>query len=923
VGILAALAALAAARQASAYVEIPYTLGRVVQESTNIVLMEVTKTNKERRLIYYKKIADLKGKHPSETINHQISDGFNPREPRFIMEWAEPGRLAMFFYQGGASETCLGDYWYQAYAGNAPWWNMSHAEPFFCWAFSGKVEKLRTLVTDMLAGKEVVCPCAQFDPAKVQEFKNLLHEKKAPLWRLKAGLQIQDYNAVIADKAKYLVGLGALGPEAVPGFVAQLKHADPKVRAKAAEELGQIGADAKSALEPLAAVMGDSDGLVRIRAAEAVARIDEPKAAPAIEIIVKALSDEKLVGTAVEVLSGLRTAARPAVGPLAGLLAGKSRGLRTAAAEALLNIEPGNIDAINALIALLQSPGGGGGDWTVVEPSDLKAAGGARFEIQKDKSALVVGENPAKDTYTMTLRTGLKAVTALRLEAMADERLPNRGPGRAGNGNFVLSKFTPASDGKPVRLRSGSASYTQGGFDASHLVDGSGYGWAVADRFGRTHAATFEIDPVSADAGVNLTLTLEFQQQWAQHQIGRFRLSATGSDDPLNKVRVRAADLLARTGPAGKAGIPVLTVMLGDRDGQLRSASAQALAAMAPDSLPAITRELKNAADAGVRWMCLDALARSGGHAGRVIPQIVEALRDADAGVRFKACETLRPHIGGAHAAVPTLTEWLDNKDAGMRFWGCLLLGEMGGPAKAAVPRLIERVKSDDNVDVRGHAAIALGRMAADARAAAPVLLAAFTDAKIPAGHWARNEIAKAWGATRPNIAGPAIELFDENPALFAALLYNGDTPNFGPETGDRKSGAACLRVNPNQRYAEFVAGWRFPIVEKPKDGEYRFIRFAWKKRGGTGIMIQLCNNGEWARRYHAGNNSVGWNPSIQVDPKIPAEWVVVTRDMFKDFGPFMLTGIALTSMDGEFGLYDAIYIGRTLEDLDRICPVK
>jgi hypothetical protein len=43
---------------ARAYVEVPYTLGKVVKESTNIVLVEVTRVNQERGLILYKKLKD-------------------------------------------------------------------------------------------------------------------------------------------------------------------------------------------------------------------------------------------------------------------------------------------------------------------------------------------------------------------------------------------------------------------------------------------------------------------------------------------------------------------------------------------------------------------------------------------------------------------------------------------------------------------------------------------------------------------------------------------------------------------------------------------------------------------------------------------------------------------------------------------------
>ena len=211
--------------------EIPYTLGRVVNESTNIVLMQVEKVNKERKLIYYKKVADLKGTHPTEAIKHDITNGFHAREPKFIMDWAEPGKTAVFFHNGGASETCIGDYWYQCYPGRV----VGHvATPSRSCrrSFSGNPERLKVLVSEMLAGKEVVVPCAVPDPAKDRRFKNLLHEKKCPLWRMKGSLKIVDYDACMREKNKYVVGLGALGPEAVPAFIADSEEAEGRYQAQ-------------------------------------------------------------------------------------------------------------------------------------------------------------------------------------------------------------------------------------------------------------------------------------------------------------------------------------------------------------------------------------------------------------------------------------------------------------------------------------------------------------------------------------------------------------------------------------------------------------------------------------------------------------------------------------------------------------------
>src|SRR5436309_1460391 len=78
---------------ARGYVEAPYTLGRTCSESTNVVLVEVTRINAERGLIIFKKVQDLKGKHPEGEIKHNIGkNGFHPREWQNVMAWAGVGK---------------------------------------------------------------------------------------------------------------------------------------------------------------------------------------------------------------------------------------------------------------------------------------------------------------------------------------------------------------------------------------------------------------------------------------------------------------------------------------------------------------------------------------------------------------------------------------------------------------------------------------------------------------------------------------------------------------------------------------------------------------------------------------------------------------------------------------------------------------
>ena len=190
--VVAAVAVLALVfafpRPATGYVEAPMSLGSVIAQSTNICLMTVTKVDKTQNLIVYQKVQDVKGKHPQDTIKHNIGrGGLRAGEWEEIMKWAEVGKQAVFFHNGGASETFIGVTWYQAYP-QGEWWGMSHGEPFMLRSYSGKVDKLPGIVSEMLAGKEVIVPCM------VDGDKEAIHKKVAKVQRVKASMKIQDYN---------------------------------------------------------------------------------------------------------------------------------------------------------------------------------------------------------------------------------------------------------------------------------------------------------------------------------------------------------------------------------------------------------------------------------------------------------------------------------------------------------------------------------------------------------------------------------------------------------------------------------------------------------------------------------------------------------------------------------------------------------
>lgn len=164
----------------------------------------------------------------------------------------------------------------------------------------------------------------------------------------------------------------------------------------------------------------------------------------------------------------------------------------------------------------------------------------------------------------------------------------------------------------------------------------------------------------------------------------------------------------------------------------------------------------------------------------------------------------------------------------------------------------------------------------------------------------------------------PRIVLFEDETSFPDVLTEGSGTAQVTSQTP--YSGKSCLTIMPPQRYATRIPRWEYRIAEHPGPGEFRYVRFAWKT-SGTGIMLELAADGTWPgpnddlRRYCSGRNTTGW-AARQLDPAPPEAWTVVTRDLWKDFGDFTLTGIAPTAMDAP-AMFDHIELARSLSDFE------
>jgi len=175
------------------------------------------------------------------------------------------------------------------------------------------------------------------------------------------------------------------------------------------------------------------------------------------------------------------------------------------------------------------APAGDSPAWIGLEPTTFLAANNSKI-VKADNGALLVTENYSQqDKYVITAKTDLKNIAAVRLEVLADDSLPGKGPGRAREGgNFVLTDFKVLAGDKPLTFKKATADFAQENFPIENAIDDkTETGWAIHPQTGKNHSAVFELSaPVSSET---LVFHLDHQSAHGNHIIGKFRLSVTTS----------------------------------------------------------------------------------------------------------------------------------------------------------------------------------------------------------------------------------------------------------------------------------------------------------------------------------------------------------------------------------------------------------
>ena len=177
-------------------------------------------------------------------------------------------------------------------------------------------------------------------------------------------------------------------------------------------------------------------------------------------------------------------------------------------------------------------------------PTAMASRAGATLTAQPDGSILVTG-TLADDTTTLTIPLPAGTYTGLRLEVLPDPSLPGAGSGRADDGNFVLTEIlgdialaARPEEKAPLDFSRAVADFSQATLGVELAIDKNptnpGQGWAVHPRMQEAHWAVLEFrEPRVLPEPAVLTIVLEQRFQGAKWNLGRFRVSATGSKGPL------------------------------------------------------------------------------------------------------------------------------------------------------------------------------------------------------------------------------------------------------------------------------------------------------------------------------------------------------------------------------------------------------
>lgn len=176
-------------------------------------------------------------------------------------------------------------------------------------------------------------------------------------------------------------------------------------------------------------------------------------------------------------------------------------------------------------------------------------------------------------------------------------------------------------------------------------------------------------------------------------------------------------------------------------------------------------------------------------------------------------------------------------------------------------------------------------------------------------------------------------ELFGEQ--LPEGASWKGESLYVRPGDSVNNTLNHFLYVRPENSPAE-VTGLSIPIRENPGPGQFRYITFSWIKWGNDldiGIHFEIDETQPSENQkgkpfnytYAAGKGNVFEN-ALKVSNNGPGNWTSITRDLWKDFGDFTMTGVSFICPVSRDAGFDNIFLGtdpKAFEGAPQVLPTS
>jgi HEAT repeat protein len=705
------MALLGLANPARAYVDATPTLSRLIQDATHIAVMRVVQVDRQKRVIIYAWVADLKGRLEQAEVKHRLTDGLHPREPETILGWAQPGQVAVFFMGNKIAEVCIGRYWYECAQQESAWWSMTRGRGELSLAYHGSALRLRHHVPAILAGRDAMIPVVlhggRWQGYESVGFGQAMTGSDVPVGWIRANLAMPDRAGEVTNDPQFLAGQSG-SKEELPALREALHDSSSVVRAEAAEIIGQLGRHARAALPALKQALADQDMVVRIKAAGAVLRLD-PGYEPALALLLEELNDANMVHriAAVETIGVVGAPAKKAVGPLIGLMKNNDPTLRRAAAEALGQFGSDAETAVPTLVEALKD--------TQTRRIAVEVLGrlGAPGKPALPQLALYCQDPDRKLAW-------LAAVSVIRIEAGE----PESAAIRAAVPLFIegLRNPDPTSRWHAVWCLKWLGAEAKSGVPALISLTqekDAGTCMAAMEALGEIGAGARAALPAvrgrltDADGAVRLVAA---EALWRiDHDVGTaIAVCSAALKDGDSPRKMQALQFLADMGAEAKGAVEAILGALKSENRAVRWAAATALAMAGPAAkthVAELTRALESG-DPHVRMRVAELLGKLTPESRVAEPNLIAALKDEKVEVRIAAAGALVDIAPETPGLAAVLIRSVHESESGRRAGAILLLGQLGNAGLSAVPEL-RRHLNDEDPDVSDAAAAALKRLGA------------------------------------------------------------------------------------------------------------------------------------------------------------------------------------------------------------------